>query len=332
MGMEEILESLARGRDLDSYSAGRGFDELFSGGLSPAQSGALLMGLRAKGVTAEEMAAAVQSALRHARQVKIPEQRCIDTCGTGGDGWSSLNCSTAVAMFLADMGYKVVKHGNRAVSGSCGSADILEHLGMPFLREQGEVVRGLQERNFAFLFAPHFHPAFANVAPIRKELGISTLFNMMGPLLNPVRPSHQLVGVGQEEALELMARSLALTGVERAAVVHGAGGFDELTPCGTSQVILVRESVLEPVTLHPRDFGMASCKPRELVCGSREDSLSFMLNLLHGRGPEPMQDMVAMNLGMALYLLQDTDLFEGVRLAAHRVRQGLLHLKVSNSG
>ena len=241
MDLRHILENLARGRDLESDAARSAFEALFSGELSPAQSGALLLGLRAKGATATELSAAVQAALRHAHLVRAGDGPCIDTCGTGGDGRHSFNCSTAVAVFLADMGYTVVKHGNRAVSSSCGSADVVETLGLPFTRDEKEVTASLGRHNFAFLYAPSYHPAFAEVAPIRKELGIPTLFNLMGPLLNPARPSHQLLGVGHPEMLDIMAGALALNGVRHAAVVHGAGGFDELTPCGPNRVVLVRD-------------------------------------------------------------------------------------------
>jgi anthranilate phosphoribosyltransferase len=323
MSVQHILEDLARGRDLDRGAAEQGFEALFSGELSQAQSGAMLLGLRAKGATAEELSSAVQAALRHAYLVRAAEGACIDTCGTGGDGRHSFNCSTAVAVFLADMGYSVVKHGNRAVSSSCGSADVVETLGLPFTTDEEEVVASLGRHNFAFLYAPSYHPAFAEVAPIRKELGIPTLFNLMGPLLNPARPTHQLLGVGSPEVLDLMARTLALNGVRRAAVVHGAGGFDELTPCGPNDVVMVRDGECEPMRLDPADLGIGRCTPEDLACRNKDEALELMGHVLQGRAPEPIRDMLALNLGMALSLLDGTDLSEAVRRAGRTIETGL---------
>jgi anthranilate phosphoribosyltransferase len=323
MDLRHILEDLARGRDLEGDAARSGFEALFSGELSPAQSGAMLLGLRAKGATATELAAAVQAALRHAHLVRAGDGPCIDTCGTGGDGRHSFNCSTAVAVFLADMGYSVVKHGNRAVSSSCGSADVVESLGLPFTMDEEEVVASLVRHNFAFLYAPSYHPAFAEVAPIRKELGIPTLFNLMGPLLNPARPTHQLLGVGSPEALQLMAQTLALNGVRRAAVVHGAGGFDELTPCGQNDVVLVRDGDCESVRLDPAELGIRPCRPEDLACRDKEQALELMSHVLRGRAPEAVRDMLALNLGMALSLLDGAELSESVRRAGHKVEAGL---------
>jgi len=323
MSVQHILEDLARGRDLERSAAEQGFEALFSGELSQAQSGAMLLGLRAKGATAEELSSAVQAALRHAHLVRAAEGACIDTCGTGGDGRHSFNCSTAVAVFLADMGYSVVKHGNRAVSSSCGSADVVETLGLPFTTDEEEVAASLVRHNFAFLYAPSYHPAFAEVAPIRKELGIPTLFNLMGPLLNPARPTHQLLGVGSPEVLDLMAHTLALNGVRRAAVVHGAGGFDELTPCGPNDAVMVRDGECEATRLDPADLGIGRCAPEDLACRDKEEALELMGHVLRGRAPEPVRDMLALNLGMALSLLEGSDLSEAVRRAGRTVEVGL---------
>ena len=323
MDLRHILETLARGRDLDQDAARLGFEALFSGELSPAQSGAMLLGLRVKGATAVELSSAVQAALRHAHLVRAGDGPCIDTCGTGGDGRHSFNCSTAVAVFLADMGYSVVKHGNRAVSSSCGSADVVETLGLPFTTDEEEVAASLGRHNFAFLYAPSYHPAFAEVAPIRKELGIPTLFNLMGPLLNPARPTHQLLGVGSPEVLDLMAHTLALNGVRRAAVVHGAGGFDELTPCGPNDAVMVQDGECEATRLDPADLGMGRCAPEDLACRDKNEALELMGHVLRGRAPEAVRDMLALNLGMALSLMDGTDLSDSVRRAGRTVETGL---------
>ena len=324
MATKDILETLALGRHLSEEQALECFDKLFAGELSPAQAGALLLGLRAKGETPEELGAGVQSALKQARIVKRIEGASIDTCGTGGDGKQSFNCSTAVALHLASMGYKVVKHGNRAVSSSCGSADVIEALGIPFMETPEDASRVLARTNFVFLFAPHFHPAFANIAPIRKELGIPTLFNLMGPLLNPARPTHQLLGVGNPRAHDLVARALAKSNIKRAAVVHGGGGFDELTPCGLSRVILVQGGSCTEMEVDPQAYGMRKVAPGELSCRDRTDSLDMMRAVLRGRGPEPVLNMLALNLGMSLHLLEGAlSLDECMQRASNQVFQGI---------
>lgn len=230
--ISRILDALAAGQDLTADMAAAGFADIMDGRMTSAQAGCFLMGLRMKGETPLEMAHAVGIALGRANRVEGLEGDCIDVVGTGGDGRNSFNCSTATALTLAGMGYRVVKHGNRAVSSSCGSADALEGLGFPLDVAPEDVRRLLDERNFAFLFAPNFHPSFRNVGPIRRELGIRTLFNLLGPLINPARPTHILLGVARPELVELLAETLRQSHIRKAAVVYGAGGYDEVTPLG----------------------------------------------------------------------------------------------------
>jgi anthranilate phosphoribosyltransferase len=325
MSFNMSLELLSQKQNLHEARAYNCFQKLFSQELSPAQTGAFLLGLKTKGETSRELKAAVRAALDHSRLCPYSDGPCIDTCGTGGDGHKSFNCSTAVALFLADMGYKVVKHGNRGVSSDCGSADVIESLQIPFLRDEKDICSSLQEANFAFLFAPHFHPAFSHVAQIRKELGIPTLFNLMGPLLNPVRPNHQLIGVGKKKFLPLIADVLAMADeIDTAAVVHGACGFDELTPCGSSHVIFVHEGKLTPTTINPEDYGMSRHLPEELSCRDKENALEVMRAVLQGQGPEAIQDMVSLNLGLSLSLLEkDKSLTECMQQAKNKVLTGL---------
>ena len=321
MHIGPILDTLAAGRDLDPQAADDVFDALFAGELTPAQTAALLMGLRAKSETADELASGVRAALRHARLVPGLSGKRIDTCGTGGDNRCSFNCSTAVALLLAGMGYTVVKHGNRAVSSSCGSADVIEALGLPLETPPEGVADQLARRNFVFLFAPLFHPAFRHVMPVRRELGCRTLFNVMGPLLNPARPTHQILGVPDTSVMERMARVLALTGVERAAVVHGAGGFDELTPFGTSHVVWLRAGGMEPDRIDPEEFGCPRHAPGDVAVSGKEHAVAVMRDILSGSGPAAMRDMVALNAALALHLLEDTALaaaFAGAKDALSR--------------
>lgn len=316
-----ILETLATGCDLHPEMAGAGFASLMDGDMTPAQAGSFLMGLRMKDETADEMTEAVRAALARAVTVRGVDAPSIDIVGTGGDGRSSFNCSTATALTLAGMGHKVVKHGNRAVSSSCGSADAIEGLGLPLEVDAADVPAMLHERGFAFLFAPRFHPAFRHVMPIRRELGVRTLFNLLGPLLNPARPTHMLLGVARESLMPLMAETLRRTGAARAAVVFGAGGYDELTPLGPARVLFLRDGIVSEHEVDPARYGIAPCTPEDLVVRDREEAVRVLRELLSGAGPQAMRDMLVFNVGMALHLLHDDrpleDCMNEARRAVH---------------
>ncbi|BDU99938.1 anthranilate phosphoribosyltransferase [Thermodesulfomicrobium sp. WS] len=324
MSIAPILETLLAGHDLDFATASAVFADLLDGRLSEGQAAALLIALRSKGESATELAAAATAALARAHLVEgLPSPR-MDTCGTGGDGRQSFNCSTAVALFLADMGYTIVKHGNRAVSSSCGSADIVEALGLPMAQDPHEVAAAARTDRFVFLFAPHFHPAFARIAPLRRALGVRTLFNLLGPLINPARPTHQILGVPEERLVPIMSAALAQIGVQHAAVVHGAGGFDELTPCGPGHVAWVQNGAVREEVIHPKSLGFEYFPPTSLSCTGKEDALDLQRRVLTGQGPAPLQAMVALNLGLALHLLEDLPLAEAMAKARTKVSQGIL--------
>ncbi len=333
--MKSVLEALALGQDLTREQAGGAFSRLMSGELSEGQAGALLMGLRAKGETPQELAAAVTACLAKARLVPGLAHGAgprIDTCGAGGDNKCSFNCSTAVALILASLGHKVVKHGNRSVSSKCGSADVLEAMGVPLDTGPEAVGAALDGTGFVFLFAPGFHPAFRHVMPLRKALGIRTLFNLMGPLLNPARPTHQVLGVPNAGLLLLIAEALRLTGVERAAVVHGAGGYDELTPFGPGEVAYVRDGKVERARVDPAELGLADDRSGAVTVAGLDESLAMLRAILAGGGPEPAQKMVAINLAMALHLLEDIPLKDAAAKAMDAVRSGRAARHFENFG
>ena len=302
--MPLILETLACGRDLSRDMAASAFARLMDGGMGAGEAAAFLMGLRAKGESPLELACAVQAAVRRAVRVDCDDRPALDVVGTGGDGKHSFNCSTAAALTLAGMGHRVIKHGNRAVSSTSGSADALENLGIPFGKTPEEVRAEADRRNFAFIFAPYFHPSFKYVGPVRRELGIRTLFNLLGPMINPARPSHLLMGVARPEMVPLMADTLRLTGVRRAAVVCGAGGYDEVTPLGAADVMLVDENGPRRLELVPSHYGIRPCAQEDLAVRSREEAASVLREILAGRGPQCMRDMVALNVGLGLFLLE----------------------------
>ncbi len=301
----KTLEKLAKREDLSAEMAASGFAELMDGALSPAQAGAFLMGLRMKGESALELAHATRAALARAVRVDGISGTCIDVVGTGGDGRNSFNCSTATSLILAGLGYKVVKHGNRAVSSKCGSADALEGLGITLDENPAQVARMLANRNFAFLFAPHFHPAFKNIGPLRRELGLRTLFNILGPMINPATPSHLFMGVARPELVPLVAETLLQSPLYRGAVVCGAGGFDELTPLGPAKAMLIHSGKAFELALDPADFGFEPCTVEDLAVASKEEAIAVLRELLAGRGPKPMREMLALNVGLALYLLDE---------------------------
>ncbi|MDR1038713.1 MAG: anthranilate phosphoribosyltransferase [Deltaproteobacteria bacterium] len=302
--LSAIYERVGCREDLGDAMAQQIFERLMGGELSPAQTGALLLGLRVKGETPVEVAAAATAVLRQAEKVPELPGKVLDVVGTGGDNRFSFNCSTGTALTCAALGYTVLKHGNRSVSSKSGSADVLERLGFDIEIPPERVAREAADRKFVFLFAPHYHPAFKHVMPVRRELGVRTLFNILGPLVNPARPTHRLIGVYEPGLLDLMAGALARLGGTAAAVVHGAGGYDELTPMGPAQVRLVRGAEVEVLALDPLEYGFAPCAPEELSVSGPVESAEVLRELLSGRGPKPMREMLAFNVGLALYLLE----------------------------
>jgi anthranilate phosphoribosyltransferase len=327
MTVAEILEILAQKQSLTDDQADFMFEELMSGRLGEAQAGAFLMGLRAKGEDSTDLASGVRAGVSHA--VKVPgydgdrDEPVIDTCGTGGDGQCSFNNSTAVSLFLADMGYAVAKHGNRALSSSCGSADALEALGVPLTLTPEEAAEGMDRYNFAFLFAPAYHPAFKYIMPVRQQLGIRTLFNFMGPLLNPARPSHQLLGVGAPDMLFLMGETLLLTGVKRALIFAGAGGFDELTTWGVNRGYIIDNGRMDKAVVDPAALGFDKHDPKDVRVESKDDAVAKLRDILAGKGPQAMMDMVALNLAGCLHILDKGTMRECADMARDVVNQGL---------
>ncbi|MBQ9536985.1 MAG: anthranilate phosphoribosyltransferase [Desulfovibrionaceae bacterium] len=320
----QILDAVANGEDLSRAKAQFCFGELLDGSLTPAQAGSFLMALRMKGETSVELACAARALLE--RSIKVPEITTphIDVVGTGGDGKHSFNCSTATALILAGMGYMVTKHGNRAVSSTCGSADAVEGLGLPLESEPQEVLTELSKRNFAFIFARHFHPVFKHLAPIRAELGVRTLFNLLGPLLNPARPTHILLGVAKPSLVPLVTDVLLELQQPVAAVVCGAGEYDEITPLGIATVSLIRGGRTTKLALNPADFGIAPCTPKQLAVHSKREAVAVLQDLLQGQGPAPMLDMLVLNVGLALYLLEaERELGACMAQARLAVRQGV---------
>ncbi len=300
-----LIEQLANKEALSGEQAELAFGALMDGELTAAQSGAFLLGLRSKGESSTEIAAAVRCALQRATPITGITGDSIDVVGTGGDGKHSFNCSTATALYLAALGYQVVKHGNRAVSSSSGAGDVLEGIGYPSSPDAESVGENLRQYGFAFALAPHFHPSFKNIGPIRSELGVRTLFNLLGPLINPSMPNHILLGVAKPELVDTIAEVLAQGHYKRAMVLCGHGGYDEATALGTTRIKLIEEGIISELILDPADYGFyPPASESELVVSSKEEAADTLIELLHGRGNQAMRDMLSLNLALAIHLLE----------------------------
>lgn len=259
-----LIEKLSRREDLSSEEAAAAMAEIMDGRAQPAQMAGFLIGLSMKGERPAEIVGLARTMRDRAVKLSGPVERVFDTCGTGGDRAHTFNVSTVTALVLAGCGVVVAKHGNRSVSSRCGSADLFEALGVNVAALPDVVERCLREAGIAFFFAPTFHPSMRHAAPTRKELGVRTAFNLLGPLTNPAGAKRQLVGVPRPELTELVARALVLLGAERAWVVHGADGLDEISTTGYTKVSECQNGAVRTFYVHPAEFGLPKTTPEAL--------------------------------------------------------------------
>ncbi len=319
-----VLEGLLAGKELPPATMEACFEALLSGEWSEGQQAAFLVALRAKGETATELAAAARVLRRLAVPVVTGRRPLVDTCGTGGDGSHSLNISTAAALVVASCGVAVAKHGNRSISSRCGSADVLEALGLPLEVEPEVLASLLDGPGFAFLFAPRLHPAMRAVMPVRRALGVRTLFNVLGPLANPAGVSRQVVGVFSAEIQPLVAEALALLGCERAWVVHGEDGLDEISVAAPTRIVEVRDGeVVDSWTLDPASVGVSALGGGELVGGDTRTNASRLAAILRGEEGGAAAEAVALNAAAALVVAEAArSLAEGLEAAREALRHG----------
>lgn len=295
------------------------FEAIFAGEATASQLGAFLVALRMKGETPEELAAAAEVMRRLATVIRTPAGRVVlDTCGTGGDGANTLNISTAVAFVAAAAGVTVAKHGNRSVSSRCGSADVLEALGVNVSADVATVERSIEELNIGFLFAPALHGAMKAVAGARRELGVRSIFNLLGPLANPARATHQLLGVYHWDLVPVVARTLAVLGVERALVVHGEGGLDEISPFGRTRAAWVERGAVTELILTPEDGGAERVTLEEIRGGAPEENAQQLRAVLEGEAG-PRLEVVALNAGAALWVSGVAEDLRGGVAVARRI-------------
>jgi anthranilate phosphoribosyltransferase len=320
--IQSAISELMDGRDLSQEDAREVMNSIMAGEATPAQIGAFLVALRIKGETADEIAGCAEAMREHVLVVRPARTDLVDTAGTGGDGARTFNISTAAALVAAAAGAGVAKHGNRAVSSSSGSADVLEALGFNLELPPETIARSIDELGFGFLFAPTHHPAMRHAAPVRRELATRTVFNVLGPLTNPAGARAQVVGVYAPELVPTIADVLARLGAERAFVVHGAAGVDELSPAGPNLVCEVANGQVRRREIDPLDLGIDRCAPEELGGGDPADNAETIRSIFSG-AEGGKRDAVLLNAAGAIAAGGlARDLGEGVGLAREAIDSG----------
>jgi anthranilate phosphoribosyltransferase len=318
----DLLERLRRHEDLTTDQAAAAMGAIMDGQAQPAHIAGLLMALALKGERPDEMVGFARAMRERATPLPAPVGDVFDTCGTGGDGAHTFNVSTAAALAVAGAGVRVAKHGNRAVSSRAGSADVFEALGVTIDADAARVTRALLTVNLAFFFAPAWHPSMRHAGPTRRELGVRTAFNLLGPLTNPAGARRQIVGVARPEHTELVARTLGLLGTERAWVVHGADGLDEISTTGHTKVSELRHGMVHTFYVHPSDAGLPCTSIAHLSGGMAAENAEIIVRLLDGESG-PRRDVVLMNAGAGLLVAGLADsLRDGVARADESLRSG----------
>ena len=322
--LQAAIRRLAGNESLTAEDTAAAFDVVMRGEATAAQIGALLMGLRVKGETASEVTGGAR-ALRTA-MVKLPADRpdeLVDTCGTGGGSVPTFNISTAAALVAAGAGVRVAKHGNRSFTSSCGSADVLEALGVRIELTPGEMARVLDEAGIVFMFAPLMHPAMRHVGPVRRELAIPTLMNVLGPLANPANAGRQVIGVAEPARMPLLAGALAALGSVHALVVHGDPGMDELSPLGRTRMLEVRRGQVTSLDVTPSELGIPIASAEELAGGNPGANAARITEILENKSRDGGRAAVLMNAGAALYVAGVAPgLREGVERADRCLTEG----------
>ena len=317
-----LLEKLNRHRDLTTDEAAAAMTQIMEGHATPAQIAGLLIGLGMKGERPGEIVGLARTMRAHSVKLAKRYVEVFDTCGTGGDRSNTFNVSSVAAVVVAACGVRVAKHGNRSVSSQCGSADLFEALGVQLSASPDLVQRCLDAVGVAFFFAPTFHPSMRHAAQARRDLGVRTVFNLLGPLTNPVGASRQLVGVPRPDLTDLVARSLALLGSDRAWVVHGADGLDEISTTGYTKVSECRGGVVNTFYVHPTEFGLPKAEIGALIGGDVQQNVAIARSILSGEHTAP-RDIVLLNTAASLSVAgRVASIREGLELAADAIDTG----------
>jgi len=317
-----LIEQIVRHEDLTAEEAATAMHAVMEGHASSAALAALLTSLAMKGERPAEIVGFARAMRAHSVRLSAPLPDVFDTCGTGGDRSGTFNISSAAALVIAACGVTVAKHGNRSVSSQCGSADVFERLGVNIAAPPAVVERSLREVGVAFFSAPTFHPSMNHAGPTRRELGIRTAFNLLGPLTNPAGATRQIVGVPRSELTELLARSLLMLGSTRAWVVHGADGIDEISTTGHTKVSECRDGKVHTFHVHPADFGLPKDRPEELRGGDSERNAAIVTEVLNGVNGAPRR-VVLLNAGAGLFVSgRAASITDGIRLAEGAIDSG----------
>lgn len=316
------LEDIIRGKELSQETMSQMITEILSGTITHAQIGAFMGALSTKGETYQELIGAARAMRRKATRIQTTRSVVLDTCGTGGDGASTFNISTTTAFVVAGCGVTVAKHGNRSVSSRCGSADLLEALGVNLNLDPEMVEEGIRDINIGFLFAPLYHGAMKFAAAARKEVGIRSVFNMLGPLTNPAGANCQLLGVYAPELTEMFAQALQGMGTRRAFVVHGHDGLDEISLSAPTRISELIDGKIKTYDLRPEQFFNRTGELQDLAGGSPSENAAITLGILKGeKGPK--RDVVLLNAGAALVVAGEAvDIREGIHLAGEAIDSG----------
>ena len=320
----EILNVLLGGGNIDDSTSKLLMQRWLNDEISDVQTGAFLSALRAKGCSGIELFSMAQELLNVCElPIARPNLYIVDTCGTGGDGANTFNISTAVAFVASSCGVKIAKHGNKSASGKVGSADVLMNLGLNLNCSLEKVIAAVNEIGITFLYAPVWHKSLIKLAPLRKALGIRTVFNQLGPLVNPLRPNAQVLGVASEDLLEPMGNALLKMGMNRVVVVHGSGGLDEASLQGENKLLFVEEGKLRFSKINISDFKHENISNDKLVVSEDDSNEEILKSVLNGSGKNSHKDVVALNTSLVLWAAGiEDDLHEGFNKALLAINQG----------
>lgn len=322
MTIPEAVSAITSGANLSAQDMEAVITQIAEGRVGEEDTARFLTALAKKGETPEEITGAVFAMRKFVRPIKVRADIVFDTCGTGGDAKATFNVSTISALVVAGAGLTVAKHGNRSVSSQCGSADLMEELGVNINASVETVERCLQSAGIAFLFAPFLHPAMAHVQPVRRKLHIRTIFNLLGPLINPASPTHQLMGVYEKKLVPVIGEVFRNLGLKKSLVVWGEGGYDEIISWGPTYVCEYRDDHLKEYVIEPQKLGLAQVSPRDVMGADIGTNKQIALNILRGmEGPE--RDIVVLNAGCGLYVAGKANTIkDGMRLAEESIDSG----------
>jgi len=327
--LKHYIKKVVEGHNLTREEAALAMDNIMQGNATPSQIAALLVALHTKGESVDEITGFAEKMREHAENIFPHRENLVDTCGTGGDLSGTFNISTVSAIVAAGAGIPIAKHGNRSISSRCGSADVLEALGVKVDLQPKQVETCINEVGIGFIFAPNFHKAMRFAMPTRKEIGISTVFNILGPLTNPAHAKAQVLGVFAPDLTEIMAEVLKNLGVKQALVVHGVDGLDEISISEKTKVSHLHEGRINNYFIKPEDLGIHRQKREEILGGSAEENAEIAIDILKNEEKGPKRKIVLLNAAAAIFIGgKAKDLEEGLKLAAESIDSGAANKKL----